>query len=115
MNKRKLGFEKEELACSYLKEHGYSIIETNFYTRYGEIDIIGRKDEYLVFIEVKYRKDLSYGFPQEAVTSRKMQAMRKSALYYLYKEKLNEDTPCRFDVVSILDDQILIIENCMEG
>ena len=115
MNKRTLGFEKEAVAANYLNEHGYQIVEKNFYSRYGEIDLICKKDGYLVFVEVKYRKDNDFGFPSEAITLKKMQSMRKTAGYYLYKNGFFEDTPCRFDIVSILGDDISIIENGMEG
>jgi len=115
MNKRALGFEKEAVAAAYLTEHGYQVIDKNFYSRYGEIDLICKKDGYLIFVEVKYRKDNDFGFPSEAITLRKMQSMRKTANYYLYKNKLIEETPCRFDVVSLLGDDISIIENVMEG
>lgn len=115
MNKRTLGSEKEAVAASFLREQGYEILGKNFYSRYGEIDLIGKKDGYLVFIEVKYRKDEVFGFPSEAITFRKMQALQKTAAYYLYKHGFAEETACRFDMVSILGDRISIIENSMEG
>ncbi len=115
INKRALGFEKEAVASAYLTEHGYQVIDKNFYSRYGEIDLICKKDGCLIFVEVKYRKDKDFGFPSEAITLRKMQSMRKTANYYLYKNKQTEETPCRFDVVSILGEEISIIENVMEG
>ncbi|MFA9463648.1 MAG: YraN family protein [Velocimicrobium sp.] len=115
MNKRLVGYEKEELAAAYLETCEYQLIEKNFYSRYGEIDLICRKDGYLIFVEVKYRKDNEFGFPEDAITVKKMQSLWKTANYYLYKNKLPEDTPCRFDVVSILGEKISVIEHCMEG
>ncbi|MEG1459118.1 MAG: YraN family protein, partial [Acetivibrio sp.] len=61
MNKRALGFEKEKLAAQFLEEKGYQVLEKNFYSHFGELDLICKKEEYLVFVEVKYRKELAYG------------------------------------------------------
>lgn len=113
MNKRSVGFEKEAIAATYLTEKGYQLVEKNFYSRYGEIDLICKKDGYLVFVEVKYRKDTSFGFPTEAITLKKRVSIRKTATYYLYKKGFGEETPCRFDIVSILGDDITQIENAM--
>ncbi|MEG2441064.1 MAG: YraN family protein [Acetivibrio sp.] len=114
MNKRALGFEKEKLAAQFLEEKGYQVLEKNFYSHFGELDLICKKEEYLVFVEVKYRKELAYGYPLEAVSYRKQQCLLKTARYYLYKNKIEEETPCRFDMVSILGEKINIIENCLE-
>lgn len=111
MNKRETGGCYEEMAAAYLEKEGYHILERNYYTRQGEIDIIARDSSYLVFIEVKYRNDSKKGDPSEAVTYQKQQKIIKSARYYLYKHNLSEDCPCRFDVVSILKDQIQLIKN----
>ena len=67
VNKRTLGTEKEFQAVKYLVDKGYTIVERNFRTRMGEIDIIAMKDEYLVFVEVKYRSTSRYGNASEAV------------------------------------------------
>ena len=62
-NKRKIGQDNENAAAEYLKQQGYEILAQNFYTRMGEIDLIARDDEYLVFVEVKYRRSASAGYP----------------------------------------------------
>ncbi len=109
-NKRKIGNEYEKLAGAYLEQKGYEILEYNFYSRAGEIDIIAKHDGYIVFVEVKYRKDLQMGHPLEAVSLQKQKVISKCAGYYLYKNKcLN--VPVRFDVVGILGDQITIVQN----
>lgn len=115
MNKRKLGMEKEKTACEFLKNRGYEILDRNFYSRYGELDLVCKKGDYLVFVEVKYRKKTDFGYPSEAVTRKKQSAMLHTARYYMYKNRISDSTPCRFDVVCILDEEISIIENCMEG
>ena len=79
-NKRKIGGEKEELAVGFLKEKGIRILERNYYFPGGELDIIAKDGEYLVFIEVKYRKTASYGQPWEAVSNNK----QKKILVIIY-------------------------------
>lgn len=66
-NKRTIGADKEQLAAEYLIDNGYTVLERNFRSRTGEIDIIASKDNYLVFIEVKYRSNTRYGASVEAV------------------------------------------------
>ena len=101
MNTRKIGTEKEEIACSFLTQKGVKIQERNFRCRQGEIDIISKDKNEIVFIEVKSRSSTEYGLPSEAVTKQKIQHLYKTARYFLYKNKmLNEFI--RFDVVEIL-------------
>ena len=115
MNKRILGFEKEHEAVEFLENNGYEVLKTNFYCHAGEIDIIARDEEYLCFIEVKYRQDYSEGYPEEAVDFRKIRRISKSALFYMNMAGYSEYTPCRFDVVSILGDDIKLIKNAFEA
>lgn len=110
-NKRKIGAEQEELAEQYLIKQGYHILQKNFYSRFGEIDIIAKKDKYLVFIEVKYRKDEKMGFPEEAIDMRKQNNIIQMARFYMFQKKISENTPCRFDVVCILGEKIRLLEN----
>ena len=111
MNKHEIGSGYEEMAAAYLIEHGYKIIARNFSDRRGEIDIIARDGEYLVFVEVKYRRDEKQGNPAEAVDLRKQQHIRHAAEYYLYKNRVSDAMPCRFDVVAILGDRITLIRD----
>ena len=113
-NKRKIGSEKEKVAASYLINQGYSIVEMNFFSRNGEIDIIARDANYLVFVEVKYRKDQKLGFAVEAVNYGKMQSIIRTARYYMYSQGYAEDTPCRFDVVAIQGSEVSLIQNAFE-
>lgn len=111
MNKRKLGAKAEQIAADFLEKQGYHILQHNFYSRAGEIDIIAKEGEYLVFVEVKYRSNASKGMPEEAVTLRKRASLIKTARYYLMKKYYNQEIPCRFDVVAILENEIRIIKN----
>ena len=115
MNKRKLGNKYEQQAIEYLKSIGYVILESNYSSRTGEIDIIARDGEYYVFIEVKYRTNTSHGMPEEAVDMRKMKHITKTARLYLCRHGLSEFTPCRFDVVAILNDTTYCIKDAFEA
>ena len=64
-NNRETGAKAEAIACWFLKQQGYDVLEQNFYTKVGEIDIIAKEDQTLVFVEVKYRKDDKKGYPEE--------------------------------------------------
>ena len=112
-NKRQIGAEHEKLAGDYLKSQGYEILEYNFFSRYGEIDIVARHGEYLVFAEVKFRKTLAAGHPFEAITVQKQRARCKSAAYYMKKHGL-EYMPVRFDVVGIAGEEIQVLQNAFE-
>lgn len=112
-NKRRIGAEKEQKAGAYLTELGYEIIKYNFRCRLGEIDIIARDGEYLVFCEVKYRSGGVSGHPLEAVDIRKQQVLSKCAFYYLTLNGL-QDVPCRFDVISVTDREIRLIKNAFD-
>ena len=69
-NKKQIGSEGEEIACNYLIKEGYKIIKRNWHFGHGEIDIIAKRNNVLVFIEVKSRKTLEYGPPELAVTKK---------------------------------------------
>ena len=111
MNKRKVGFEKEELAITYLERQGLSILQRNFSCRQGEIDIIALHGEYLVFVEVKYRSGNAMGNAIEAVDYRKQRRICKVADYYRYIHKVGNQRMIRYDVVAIQGDKIQWIQN----
>lgn len=111
MQKREKGFLYEGMAAEYLKKKGYQIVARNFYTRSGELDLIARDGVYLVFVEVKYRANRWGGHPLEAVDRNKKRRIRGAAQFYLLRHGFPETTPCRFDVVGILGDEIVHIEN----
>lgn len=96
---RSLGKAGEDAAVSYLKRKGYRILERNYRTVFGEVDIIAMDGGVFVFTEVKTRSDGSFGLPFEAVGARKRERMRKVALSYL--KRMKKEVPARFDVVSI--------------
>ena len=96
-----MGAWGEDLALRYLIKHGYRLVERNYRTRRGEIDLILRKEGTLVFVEVKLRRGTGFGDPLEAVTPRKQATLRYLAERYLAVREPDFDT-VRFDVVGIL-------------
>ncbi|GHU63437.1 hypothetical protein FACS189418_6720 [Clostridia bacterium] len=104
-NKREIGSRYEEIAAAYFLARNYQILKRNFYTLEGEVDIIARDKEFLVFIEVRYRINTRYGHPLESISLRKKQRLVSAAKIYLRQEGLSLDIPCRFDVLGILGSQ----------
>ncbi|MCI5167945.1 MAG: YraN family protein [Candidatus Electrothrix sp. GM3_4] len=109
------GRSGEDLAAQHLEQQGYTILERNYRLRIGEIDIIARDKEYLVFIEVKTRRSRRIGNPFEAVDIRKQKKIVKIASAYLQGKEL----PVRFDVVAVYlneqDVRIEVLKNAFEG
>ena len=97
-------------AVEFLKKKGYKVLETNYTNKLGEIDIIAKDKNVIVFVEVKRRSTLMYGRPIEAVNFYKQQKIKKVAEFYLMKNNMI-DVDVRFDVIEILDKQIEHIEN----
>lgn len=106
MNKRKTGQEQEVKAACFLKTQGCQILERNYRCKKGEIDLIAREGQYLVFVEVKYRSTNESGLPEEAVDLRKQRQISRVAAWYLTEKGLDIYTPCRFDVVAIEGEEI---------
>jgi putative endonuclease len=111
MNKRKIGKQFEKLAEEYLKNKGYQIIAKNFHSQYGEIDIIALKDEILVFIEVKGRNTLKYGYPEESISKKKLNSIIRTAEHFLATNTDIQYTEIRFDIISIFKNNIKHILN----
>ncbi len=108
------GKSGEQIAVKHLKSKGYKILDTNYRSRHGEIDIVCMHKGMLVFVEVKSRKNLSFGLPREAVTYRKQQSIIYTAQYYIFRNAL-VDIPVRFDVIEVVDDKISShIENAFQ-
>lgn len=110
LNKRELGNNKESVAAEFLRKKNYEILHRNFRCRTGEIDIVAKDGEYIVFCEVKYRSGIGFGFPEEAVDGRKQNKIRRVAQYFLTKYNINQ-TLVRFDVIAILGNEIKHIRN----
>ncbi|MDF2539746.1 MAG: hypothetical protein K0S76_2767 [Herbinix sp.] len=115
MNKREVGSIYEQRAADYLIQDGYRILERNFRCKIGEIDLIAKNEGYLCFIEVKYRSSTFRGFPAEAITAGKIRKITKTAEFYMLLHNISQNTPCRFDAVVILEQEISLIKNAFGG
>jgi len=100
-DRAELGALGERLAAEHLAERGYRIVERNFRCRMGEIDLIARRENELVFTEVKLRKDASHGEAREFVTSSKQRKLLLTAEYYLACRPWAQDLQARFDVIEV--------------
>ncbi|KKR78712.1 MAG: hypothetical protein UU25_C0034G0006 [Microgenomates group bacterium GW2011_GWB1_40_9] len=92
------GKKGEEIASEFLKNKGYEIVERNWRNKFGEIDIIAKKDNVLVFVEVKTKIGELYGLPEEMVGRGKLQKVRNMATVYLKGKEIS----CRIDVIAIV-------------
>jgi len=118
MKRRDTGILGEKLAKNFLRKKGYHILETNYRCREGEIDIVARQKDCLVFIEVRTRTSLEFGSPEESVTAAKMEKLRTTAAHY---QQTHDDLPqsWRIDMVAIELDRkkqpsrIELIENAV--
>ncbi len=99
MNRKKLGSWGEEKAAEYLHSNGYDILDMNYSCRFGEIDIIARYDGYIVFTEVKLRKNSNFAEAREFVTRAKQERILTTAQFYLAQNET--DLQPRFDVIEI--------------
>jgi putative endonuclease len=98
--RQKLGESGEELACRELGARGYAIVARRYRTRYGELDIVARDGDFVVFVEVKLRTTGEFGEAAESVTPWKQRRVVAMAVDYLSRNGLT-DRPCRFDVVAV--------------
>jgi putative endonuclease len=106
--RKKLGYLGEEMAAKFLEEKGYSLISKNYTARGGEIDVIATDGKNLVFVEVKTRKNDSFGSAAEAVDSKKIGHMCTAARKFIYENPRFESFPIRFDVIEIYTQNRLI-------
>lgn len=106
----KLGVSGEVKAKKYLEKNKYRILECNYKTELGEIDIIAKQKNIIVFVEVKTRTSDIFGLPRESVTLHKQNKIKQVATQYLQKNKLL-DSYVRFDVIDILADKLTHIPN----
>jgi len=94
--------EWELIAIRYLQKHHFTIRDTNFrFGRFGEIDIIAQKEERVYFVEVKYRRTLKYGNPEESIISSKLRKCQRTLEFYCKKYHINPEN-IQFDVIAIL-------------
>jgi putative endonuclease len=100
-NKRTTGNYGEDLACKFLQQLGYQIVERNYFYGHGEIDIIARDGDELIFVEVKYRTNDEYGPPELSISKGKQRLVKRTAEAYLFEHGI-KDQNCRIDLIAIL-------------
>ena len=106
MNKHEIGAQYEEKAARYLEAQGYRIVERNYRCKLGEIDLVARDGTYLVFGHSGYGLD--------SVDARKQRRITRAASWYLYEKHIREGQPCRFDVVSFLGDEAMLLRDAFQ-
>ncbi len=111
MNTHIIGTKGEEVAKQFLIAQKYQILQTNYKNMIGEIDIVAKDIDTIVFVEVKARNTARFGLPREAITPQKQYKIRQVATAYLKHNKLM-NAKVRFDCIDILGDQITHIKNC---
>ena len=99
MNRRAEGGYGEDVACRWLQRAGYRIVDRNYHTRYGEVDIIAQKDGVTAFVEVKTRRSERYGRPCEYVDARKQEKLARAAFAYVQEHGVTD--MLRFDVAEV--------------
>lgn len=102
--KRLKGDAIERLACRHLERQGLTLIERNYRSPFGEIDLVMQHQGVVVFVEVRYRRHTRYGLPAETVDGRKQARLRATAEHYLQHDGRASNRPCRFDIVAVTDD-----------
>ena len=103
MTTRSKGQETEDACCDYLKNKGLVFLEKNFHCRHGEIDLIMKENKTIVFIEVRYRKNNSFGGAIESITPGKQKKVKTSAEAYIQNNAISGDV--RIDFVAMTEDQ----------
>lgn len=103
VNNRELGGKGESLASDYLRGIGYKVVRTNYYAKRGEIDIIALRHGVLLFVEVKYRRDLTLGYPVESITASKVRRLRGAVLEYLQSDECPQHDNLKFDAICVLE------------
>ncbi len=112
-NNKELGAEGEQLAVDYLEQQNFKILERNYRYKRAEIDVIAEKEELLIFVEVKYRKNNSFGYPEEFVNDRKVELIHMASEHYVEHKEWNGNI--RFDIISITKGNPPNIEHLEDG
>ena len=114
MNTHQIGAYYEGVAARYLQKKGYRILQRNFRCRQGEIDIVALDGRTIVFVEVKYRRGKSTGYPEEAVTLHKQRVISRTADFFRVRYRVQEEIPCRFDCIALAGEEIRHYENAFD-
>jgi len=111
VHRKKLGNLAEQRACQFLQAQGLELITQNYRTKCGEIDLIMRDSEEIVFVEVRSRAKNDYGTPIESINKNKQQKMIKTSLIFLQQRNWLDKVNCRFDVIGVSHDNLEWIQD----
>jgi len=100
-----LGKSGESLAEEFLRSKGYEIVERNFKTRFGEIDLVAKDGDTLVFLEVRTKKNAVFGHPFDTVNLKKQRKIINMAKMFLVVKDIPASTVCRFDVIGLIAEE----------
>lgn len=109
MSKRGIGFKYENLVKNFLLNKKLEYLESNYYSEYGEIDLIFKENDALIFVEVKYRKDDKYGLAEESVSRQKLKKIINTSLVYMAENEWTGEY--RYDLVAVNGEEIVWFEN----
>lgn len=104
---QRVGQQGEEIAAGYLIAQGYVILDRNYHSRFGEVDLVAEKDHCIVFVEVKTRTNDSFGLPEESVTPEKLEKIYDTALLWLQDHPKKPDD-WRVDVIAVQLDKMMV-------
>ena len=115
IDRKKIGANGEKIACEYLLKHNFIVMQKNYVSRFGEIDIIAldKSNQDIVFLEVKTRKNFFCGRPSEFVDLKKQAKIKKTALDFIVKKNI-VDKNFRFDVIEVLNKKVWHIINAFD-
>lgn len=109
LNTSQIGLQGEKLAALFLEEKGYEILRKNYRFKKSEIDLIAKKDDYMVFVEVKKRKNVLFGMPEESVNDKKVRLIHSAAINFVEERSWNGNI--RFDIVAISGEEVAHFED----
>ncbi len=113
MQNKAIGYLYEQKAADFLIKSGYTVLERNYICPYGEIDLICENEEFIIFVEVKFRKSSKFGLPKEYVNNSKQTRIKNSSLYYISEKNITEKS-FRYDVISFLKNDAEYIQNAFD-
>lgn len=104
MSAVRIGSLAEDAAVNFLQQHQLLVLKRNFRCKHGEIDLIAKDNDFLVFIEVRYRKNAAYGSAAESIDNRKQLKIQNAAQFFMQKHSWAQKVQCRFDVIVMSKD-----------
>lgn len=115
MDTREIGLQAEQVACHFLEKNGLKLLARNYRCTFGEIDLIMRDNNDIVFVEVRKRTNIDFGSAVESVTLTKQRKVIKAAMHYLQKLRWFDKVHCRFDIIGISQGQMEWLKDAFQA